>query len=249
MKNPAFGKSIWTLLMVFTTVSVFDMFFNLTLKKTLHLPISAMTSSIGIILIVYSDQWYNFLILAFLVPFSKYFLRQSKLHIYNPNNFAMVFAFIFLSSEVTTTGGRWNFDTTMFTMMISVGLLISYFAKRILVSLSYIASFFVIAYFRSVLLDIPFQFALLPYSSPTFYLFSFYHITDPITTPSNEKGMIFFGFLLALLDNFLRSFDLLYTPFFAYFILASIQPYFKTIFQRPYDREKLNNHLVPAQAW
>ncbi len=241
MLNPAFGKSYYHLGLIFSIVTFSDFFLNYIFNKKIHFSLSPMASSIGIVLLVYSVSWKYFILISLMVSLSKFFIKEKGLHIYNPNNFGIVFGLIFFSDHVTTTIGRWNFNQEMFITMIVFGFLISLLANRALVSIAYFLSFTLFSLMRSFFLGTTISYELLPLNSPTFYLFMFYHITDPGTGPVNKKGMILFAVLIALVESVLRSMEVIYSPFFSYFIVLSFQPFLSSIFERRY-----RNQLRPA---
>ena len=73
------------------------------------------------------------------------------------------------------------------------------------------------------------MFFYLPMTGPVFYLFSFFHITDPITSPSTRKGRLLFAFILAVIDGILRYNQVLYSPFYALFIATILKQFLPQI--------------------
>ncbi len=60
-------------------------------------------------------------------------------------------------------------------------------------------------------------------TSPALYLFTFYMITDPSTSPDNKKEQIVVGFFIALLDLLFHLKFSLYTFFFAGITVATVR--------------------------
>lgn len=244
--NPAYGKSVDRLLMAFGAAAVTDLlierFFG---RKRWRFPLSALTTSTGIVLILFAPQWWVFVLAPAIAILSKYLIRVENLHIFNPNNFAIVFSLLFLGNDVSTTLGRWGGPSFMIYLIVAIGVTVAYQAGRLAVSLAWLSSFIVLAVLRSWQEGIaPIQ-NLVVMTSPLFYVFSFYHITDPITSPKNFRGQILFAALIATIDACFRVFTIRYSPFLSLFTMTAFQPIFPQVFQRDRFRAVWRKHLPP----
>jgi enediyne biosynthesis protein E5 len=238
IQNQTFGKTFSQLLLAFFTVIVADFVINqIFLKKSYSFPLSALTSSTGVGLIVFSNFYWPFIVLPLLAVLSKRLIKYNGLHIFNPNNFGIVLGLLLMDSAISTTAGRWVDLPSLRTIVIIGGIYISYRVKRLTLSVAWLISFSGIALILSYWQNTSAIQALLPALDPLFYIFTFYHITDPITSPTNRWGSILFGFLLGAVDNTLRYFLVVNSMFFSLFIVTAVQPLFAETFKRDYLRE------------
>lgn len=63
-----------------------------------------------------------------------------------------------------------------------------------------------------------------------FMLFTFFMITDPMTTPETVSGRIAFGVVVGILDNLLRYKQVSQSPFFALFVVSAFVPVWRRYF-------------------
>ena len=92
--------------------------------------------------------------------------------------------------------------------------------------LSFLGSYTVLTFVRALVMKhhLPFETLFLgTLSSPSFFLFTFFMITDPATSPKDRKMQIRTGVLLAVLDLIFHVFQSYYTFFYAAFALASFR--------------------------
>ncbi len=104
----------------------------------------------------------------------------------------------------------------------ALGLVIVLKAKRIHITLTYVASFIGFSFLRSLILGVPFLTEVAPLTGPMYQLFVFFMITDPATTVKNRKGQILVAFLIAFVEFFLRLNEFIYAPFYALFLVGPI---------------------------
>ena len=69
--------------------------------------------------------------------------------------------------------------------------------------------------------------------------FTFFMMTDPMTTPETSAGRWVYGFALGVLDAAFRLEQSLYAPFYALFLLSGFLPLFRQLFTVP----------VPERVW
>ena len=238
IQNYTFGKSLYQLLLAFATVLIADFVINqLIYKKPYFFPLSALTSSTGVGLIVFSNYYWPFVVLPLIAILSKRFIKYKGLHIFNPNNCGIVLGLLLMGTVISTTSGRWIELPFLRPIVIIIGIVVSYRVKRLTLSLSWLISFVGIALLFAYWNETSLAQALLPVMDPLFHVFTFYHITDPITSPTNRSGSLLFGFSLGVIDNVLRSFSTLNSMFFSLFLLTALQPLLGNIFKRDYGRE------------
>ena len=238
VNEPYFGKSLLQCVTAFSVTVVTDIIFSYSLNKKWHFPLSSMVTSFGIVLIVFSPYIWPFVVIPFLAIASKHLIRFKNLHIFNPNNLGISAAFILLGAYVSPTAGRWASSEPLFFAVCLLGLFISWRVNRHILSISYIFSFISFSILRSQFTSLSIEQSLIPLSSGIFFLFTFYHITDPLTSPQNLKGQLIFGVSIGLIDNIFRFYEVLYSPFFSLLLMTAIQPFLPILFNRDVHRQQ-----------
>jgi Na+-translocating ferredoxin:NAD+ oxidoreductase RnfD subunit len=108
----------------------------------------------------------------------------------------------------------------------ALGIVIVLKAKRLHITLTYVISFVVFAFIRSLITQDPFLAELAPLTGPMYQLFIFFMITDPPSNVRSKKGQILVVFIVALVELVLRLNQFVYAPFYA---LAIVGPVAKLI--------------------
>ena len=138
---------------------------------------------------------------------SKYFFRVTvdgkKRHFFNPSNFGialtlMVFPFVnTLPYQFTEwLSGRWDWLVTAIVFALGFRLNLMFTGRLLLIS-SWLLGFIAQGIIRSLVFGTPLAPELMTMSGPAFILFTFYMITDPMTSPESKKSQIIFGLSLA----------------------------------------------------
>ena len=61
------------------------------------------------------------------------------------------------------------------------------------------------------------------FSSPAFYLFTFFMITDPLTSAESRKGQVFMAFFIVFVDLLLHKFQSFSTLFYSAFAYMTLR--------------------------
>jgi len=104
----------------------------------------------------------------------------------------------------------------------ALGLVIVWRVKRLHITLTYVLSFILFSWLRSIITGDSLFAELAPLTGPMYQLFIFFMITDPATTVKSRKGQMLVVFLVALVEFVLRLNELIYAPFYALFIVGPI---------------------------
>jgi len=230
MLTPHFGRNIWQFFAAVIPALILDACFTYYYKRVFFFSLSGLLSSMGVCFLLFSPLIWPFSIAAIFTIASKHLIRYKGNHIFNPNNFGVVVSLFFLSAVVSTTSGRWPNAPGFAMLFIFLGLIATYKVKRIDMALSFIFWFSVFTFVRyKISGSSNMMFFYLPMTGPVFYLFSFFHITDPITSPSTRKERLLFAFILAVIDGILRYNQVLYSPFYALFIATILKQFLPQI--------------------
>lgn len=226
---PAYHRSGEQLAICVGTAMIIDFFLHWYFRNIKFFPLSALTASLGAFLMCDSTGLWPYFFVALASITSKHFLRTSESHILNPNNFGIVMAVILFPEAININAARWGGYWQLAAAVAIGGIAVSIRAKRIYVSLGFLSGFVAGAWIRTLILAKPFHIALAPTTGAAFYLYSFYHITDPKTTPSLAKSQLLFGFLVAALDAIMRFYESKYAFFFALFIACPVYAFIKEL--------------------
>lgn len=183
---------------------------------------SAYITGISVSILIRSNLYWPYILTAVLSIASKYVLKYKGKHIWNPSNFGVSWMLFTAPFSVAGLSIQWGNNIWPLLIIWMLGLFIVARAKRYNITLTYVISFIVFAYFRSLITGDPFLTEVAPITGPMYQLFIFFMITDPVTTVRSKKGQIMVAFLIALIEFILRLNQFIYAPFYALFIVGPI---------------------------
>ncbi len=183
---------------------------------------SAYITGISVGILIRSNMVWPYLITSLLSIMSKYVLNYKGRHLWNPSNFGVSWMLLFGSTYVAGLGVQWGNNFLAMGVIWFLGLLIVNKAKRLHVTVTYVVSFILLAYVRSLINDNAFLAELSPLTGPMYQLFIFFMITDPPTSVYSKKGQILVAVLVALVEFVLRLNNYIYAPFYALFLVGPI---------------------------
>ena len=179
----------------------FEAFLNYLKEDKIYLSFSAIITAFGIVLMVGWSKAYIPFILVAAALLQKRFIKIENRHIFNPSNFAMIFALTFFYPKALPIVGQVGDEGYILTFVIALGILILIRANRILISLSFILFYTLLEYFIIGYSDPHFKFSefVTKFHSISFIVYILFMLTDPITTPNENTLQIAFGFVVALI--------------------------------------------------
>jgi hypothetical protein len=219
-------------------------------RRELLVPLSAYISSLSIaILLNYSHDYALLLVPVFLTIGSKYLLTVDGRHHFNPSLFGVAVTLLLAGHLITTApayqwGGTWAMSAFIVTLALA-GFVFRVGRGWLIVS-------FLFFYALQTALRAWLMRAHLPpemlflgtMSSPPFFLFTFFMLTDPRTSPSTPKGQVALAFAIALVDLVLHRVGSLFTFFYAAFAVATARFLFAHV--RSMHRDGALMHLRGA---
>ncbi|WMN12320.1 FG-GAP-like repeat-containing protein [Marivirga salinae] len=196
-------------------------------------PLSAMISCSSLALILnWSFGMHNLWLPVFICIASKYLITLKGKHFFNPSLFAICVC-ILLGSEYVTLAPAYQWYGSAETawlmgFFIVTGALFLFYFK---INRGWLIGSFLLAFFLQTILRAYIMEHIIPWetlfigslTSPAFYLFTFYMITDPATSPSKKSDQIIVGLLIAFFDLLFHLKFSLYTFFFAGITVAGIR--------------------------
>ncbi len=186
---------------------------------------SAYISGISVGILIRSVSIWPYIITAVLSIMSKYILKYKGRHLWNPSNFGVSWMLFMAPLDVAGLSIQWGSNFLGLAVIWVLGLAIVYRAKRFHVTITYVISFVILAYVRSLIVGDTFLAEVSPLTGPMYQLFIFFMITDPGTSVSTRKGRIIVIILVALVEFVLRLNSFIYAPFYALFLVGPIAKY------------------------
>lgn len=196
-------------------------------------PLSALITCLSLSIIMNFSAGLHFLILpVFAGIASKYIFTFQGKHFYNPSLFGIVFALVFgdgwisIAPAYQWTGSAETAWLMSITIVTAGVMIFAYPGSRRVLALSFLGFFALQLLIRSYII----RFHLPPealfigtITSPSFFLFVFFMITDPATSPPGKRMQVITGLALALLDLAWHLKFSLFTFFYAAFTWATLR--------------------------
>jgi Na+-translocating ferredoxin:NAD+ oxidoreductase RnfD subunit len=223
-----FNRSPLQILLVVSATCVLDMVFHRLLRGQWLFPLSAAITGLSLaILVNYSHGLWLPLIPPFFAVASKYLFTVNDRHVYNPSLFGLVLA-LWLSEEMISPAPAYQWGGYPAVAIFIVTAAILMFAlkiRRTPLIVSFLAFYTINLAIRAWLTrwHVPPEtlfFGTL--SSPAFYLFAFFMITDPATSPKTARGQIAMSFGICAFDLALQQYGSFAAVFKAAFAVYSI---------------------------
>lgn len=222
-----FNRSPTQMLLTTVAAASFETGFTRLFKGRWIFPLSAIITSCSLSLLVnYAHDHFLLLAPVFFAIGSKYVFTFEGKHIYNPALAGLVFSLLLTDGLITAAPAyQWNGIESMslFMAMLAIFLLLPKVNRHRLV-LSFLATFTVLTALRALIMrwHLPFETLFLgTLSSPAFFLFTFFMITDPATSPASPKAQLKLGVLLAVVDLIFHIRQSYFTFFYAAFSIAT----------------------------
>jgi Na+-translocating ferredoxin:NAD+ oxidoreductase RnfD subunit len=190
-------------------------------RKVPHLA-SAYISGISVGILLRSPAFWPYALCSVLAIMSKYVIRWRGRHLWNPSNFAICAMLLLVPEYVATLSVQWG--NTIWPMLIvwALGVLIVLRVKRFHITATYVISFIVLSFIRSLITGHPFLAEVAPITGPMYQLFIFFMITDPRTTVKARWAQYLVAFLVALVEMALRLTENVHAPYYALAIVGPI---------------------------
>ena len=175
---------------------------------------SAMITTLGLCLLLKANSPIIFLLAATLAIAQKFVFRINNKHLWNPANFGIIVAIV-LSENAWVSPGQWGTEALIVLAVSTFGFAVLTKVKRLDTGLIFLFTIAILEFSRTILyMNWNIEVWLHKMSSGSIWLFAFFMITDPMTTPDNKKARILWTILVASISFYLSNF---------YFINSSVQ--------------------------
>lgn len=207
------------------TALVLDFVLMIVLLRQVTIPLSAYLTGLSIGILLESYDWRVFAVATTWGILSKYLIRDSKRHFFNPSNFGLV-AVLLLCPHVATIapGSQWGADYRVAIVIIVLGLMMMKRLNRLGLALAWIGGYMFMALVRMALGQGGLVFAFGPMTGAEFALFTFVMLPDPKASPATRQSRLVWGFSIAVLDGIMRYMEIRYSMFYSLFIHCAMLP-------------------------
>ncbi|MBM4283260.1 MAG: RnfABCDGE type electron transport complex subunit D [Deltaproteobacteria bacterium] len=222
----SFNRSGEQIAIALLTCAALEVVYTYLLTRMFIFPLSGVISGLGLALLFSApgNTWLMLLV-SWMTMTGKFIVTWKGHHIYNPTNLALVLILLFSGGQAAVSpayqwGGAWQPVALVFLL----GTIIMWRAKKLPLVVSFWAFYCLGAVLRAQLTHMPTDITLwAQISGGAFWLFSFFMITDPKTSPPDTRGQIFFGVGIALLDVWLQLNTAVYSLVYALFLACTIR--------------------------
>jgi hypothetical protein len=196
-------------------------------SKTLLFPLSgAITGCSLSILTNFAHGLWLPLVPVFFAISSKYLITVKGRHVFNPALFGITMSLLVGHGMISASPAyQWGGSVAMVMFIVTAALLLFVFRiQRTALIISFLGFYAIQLGVRAYLMRhlLPPETLLMgALTSPAFYLFTFFMITDPATSPRTVKGQIGMSLCIVFIDLYLHKFETLSTLFYAGFIYFS----------------------------
>jgi len=161
-------------------------------------------TSLSLLLRPAGGLYWPFVVAAALSIAAKYVLRYKGKHLWNPSNLGLAVLVLLAPNQVALLSHELGNDILGNVVIWSVGLMVASRAKVLHITLTYAASFALLALLRSALVDTPVLAELAPLTGPMYQLLCFFMLTDPPTTVGSVRGRVGVTIVIAIVECVFR---------------------------------------------
>lgn len=222
-----FGRDPLQMALTVASACALDMALTWWLRGQRLVPLSAYISGLSLALLLnYSHDYFLLFLPVVLAIGSKHLLTFRGRHVFNPSMFGVAASLLVGGDLISTApayqwGGTWAMSA--FLVMAALVLFLAKIGRNALV-FSFLGFYLVQIAVRAHIMRwyLPPEALLLgTLTSAPFFLFVFYMITDPATSPSSRRGQVALAFALTVVDLAYHTRGSLYTFFYAALTVAT----------------------------
>jgi Na+-transporting NADH:ubiquinone oxidoreductase subunit NqrB len=194
---------------------------------------SAMITSLGLSILFKANFLWVYALCAFIAIASKFIFRVNGKHIFNPANIGIVAA-ILLTGQAWISPGQWGAAPILLFLVSAAGLMVLFKVGRLDTALGFILTLFILDFCRMIIYqNWEFSVILHKYQNGSLLLFTFFMITDPVTTPNHPLARIIWSCMLGAACFYVSSFMFIHTaPIYLLLAFSVLTPVFDKIFKR-----------------
>lgn len=193
---------------------------------------SALITTLGLCILLRSELAWVCALGAFIAIASKFIIRFDGKHIFNPAN-AGIMAVVLLTGQAWISPGQWGNNAALLFMVGAAGMMVVFKVGRFDLALPFLFTLAGLEFYRIVLYQgWPLDFFVHKMLNGSLMLFTFFMITDPVSTPNHRAGRIIFAVLVAVLAFYLGNYKFIQgAPVWALFFLSPLTIFFDKLFK------------------
>jgi Na+-transporting NADH:ubiquinone oxidoreductase subunit NqrB len=212
---------------------------------------SAMITGLGISLLMKANDPFLFGFAALFAIGMKFITKINGKHLWNPANFGII-AIAAISGNAWISPGQWGSNALIMFIVGTAGLAVLSTIKRLETGIAFLATYTALEYIRTVVyLGWEHDVFFLKMASGSLWLFSFFMITDPMTTPNNRRIRMLWAVAVGCISFYLANFRFLQgAPFWTLFFLTPFTPLLDYFFPTPnsFSWKKSHSHSSTIQT-
>lgn len=186
---------------------------------------SGAITGLGLCLLLQAGGLFTLALGAAIAIAGKFLIRFRGKHVFNPANLGIVAAIV-LTGDAWISPGQWGSGPALLFLVGSAGSMVLLRVGRIDTSMAFLITFAALDAVRTVLflgwgLDVWAH----RMTNGSLLLFTFFMITDPMTTPNAPRARIIWSVLIAFITFGMSTFAYVHTaPIWSLFILCAFTP-------------------------
>jgi Na+-translocating ferredoxin:NAD+ oxidoreductase RnfD subunit len=221
-----FNRSPNQIVTALVACALLEVIYTYALTRMFIVPLSGIISGLGLALL-FTAPGIGWLmpLAAFITMTGKYVVTWRGHHVYNPTNLALIVLLVASHGQVSIApayqwGGYWQVLVVVFTL----GTIIAWRAKKLPLVVAFAATYALGALLRAQLTHQPAELTLYAtVSGGAFWLFVFFMITDPKTSPPGTRDMILYGIAVGVVDIWFQLHFAVFSLFYALFAVCSVR--------------------------
>lgn len=222
----SFSRSPGQIVAALVSCMLLEVVYTYVATRMFIVPLSGVISGLGLgLLFTAPGNLWLMLLAAWITITGKFLVTWRGHHVYNPTNLALVILIAATGGSVAIApayqwGGSWQIVVFVFIL----GSFIAWRAKKLPLVLAFGITWVLGALLRAQISHMPAEITLYAQlSGGAFWLFIFFMITDPKTSPPTTRGMIAFGIAVGAVDIWLQLQTAVFSVFYALFIVCTLR--------------------------
>ena len=212
------------------TSMLFEVALTLLLYRKFPNLASSYITGISVGILIRSPAFWPYALCSAIAITSKYVVRWRGRHLWNPSNFAISAMLLLVPEYVATLSVQWGNTVWPMVIVWLLGAAIVYRVKRFHITATYVVSFVVLSFVRTLFTGHSFLAEVAPITGPMYQLFIFFMITDPKTTVKSRRGQYLVAVLIAVAEMVLRLGENIHAPYYALAIVGPAANVFEIYF-------------------
>jgi hypothetical protein len=199
-------------LLIFT-LFIEHAFLYLKNKKLTHVSFSALSTAIGVILMMASPHLWVYMVVITLGLLQKQFLvvfiDNKSWHFFNPSNFSLLMGLLLFYQEAHLILGQLGDDLRLQGLVGLLALFMLIKVDRWIIPLAFCATYLLFQYFLVIQYDpvMIFESLYQRFYSVSLIVFICFMLTDPKTTPHKQLHQVIFAIFIALVATLFDRFN------------------------------------------